>query len=102
MIKEYFYAEDPKKWEEFVEIDESEEKRLVHFTEKNLITQDSREEPDLKNISEGSLILAPNNSSLGSDDLENFEFENFLQLFEPKYEMISYKTQARDADLKYE
>jgi len=39
MIKEFFFAENPEKWEDYIDIDEMECKEYLRFTDSHLCTQ---------------------------------------------------------------
>lgn len=102
MIKEYFYPEDEEKWEAYVDMQESDRDYLNEFKDENLLTFDSQGVDVIKNRSEGSLILAPRNSSINTDDAMDFRSE-VLTYFQEKDDMLYFKTKiAHMADLRYE
>jgi len=55
----------------------------------------------LKNESSSSIILAPNNTGLDSEELE-LEIAKETQDLKQKAEEIYFKKRARKADIKYE
>ena len=107
MIREYFFSENPMKWLNYVDIEKKELKALQKFDVQNLITMDSSHQVDDKNITEGSQVLAPNVSSMHSEDFMVDEITKFypdynLVDLDKKHEMIYFRKQARKADKAYE
>lgn len=101
MIKEYFFTENPEKWEDFIEVHKDELEDLIRFSTSYLKTQESGQIVELKNVSSCSAILAPNNSSQDSD--RDWRMDLPPDIKEAyKYEEIKFTPLARRADIKYE
>jgi len=101
MIKEFFFTENPDKWESFVEVHPDMLEDYLRFTTSNLITEDSAALKDLKNASSGSQILAPNNSSVDSEqDMYFFLPADVVKV--DKLKEIEFSRQACRADIEYE
>ena len=110
MIKEFFFSENPDRWHEFIEVPDKECKDLLRFSDGFLRTQESAKFE--KNDSEGSTILAPQNSLLKEDEMNKpFKLEkgHTTQLTSNSKELINssdvylrLKKMARQADQKYE
>jgi hypothetical protein len=49
MIKEYFFTEEPDKWDKYVDVYNDEVGDYLHFTDRNLKTTHSSEVKELKN-----------------------------------------------------
>ena len=49
MIKEYFFTEEPDKWDKYVDVYNDEVGDYLHFTDRNLKTTHSSEIKELKN-----------------------------------------------------
>ena len=71
---------------------------LNEFTDRNLRTFDSQGVDVIKNRSEGSLILAPRNSSINTDDAMDFNAE-VLTYFQEKDDMLYFNTILKDAQM---
>lgn len=101
MIKEFFFTEDPEKWDCFVQMQKDELYEYLGYTNSNLKTIDSTNQADFKNVSEGSIILAPNNSSQDEDRTLFMDLPPDIRE-ELKHEQIGFSAQALRADVDYE